>query len=337
MLAGLYLCTPEIGGVPVNSAAYISNFAQHIENYIQFKCSIGYSESSYRVRMKQFDRFCALHFPDADSVSEEIVRKWSRLWNGESENNRIQRMVALKGLLDYLNASSIRTYAIPQGWIRKLRPSMPYLYSTGELESFFQGADTLPASWRSKLREFIAPVIFRMHFCCGLRPQETVALRRRDVDLEAGTLYIADSKAHKDRLVPMSQDLCGLCRKYDAIMSRQFPGREYFFQRTVENMPVTAEWQGDLFRSCAKHAGMDFPDRAWPRVYDFRHNFATYVIRKWIREGKNVSTMLPCLSGYMGHASLNATAYYIHLVPEHLTDTGLTAWGCMPEVPDYED
>lgn len=47
--------------------------------------------------------------------------------------------------------------------------------------------------------------------------------------------------------------------------------------------------------------------------------------------------MLPYLSEYMGHSSLNATAYYIHLVPEHLTDTGLTTWGCMPEVPDYED
>lgn len=337
MPTGLHLCTPEIGGVPVNRTAYISNFAELIEKYIQFKCSIGYSERSYHVRMKQFDRFCARRFLDADYISEEIVLEWSRLWDGESENNRINRMIALKGLLDYLDASGIRTHIIPRGWIGKPRPNMPYLYSDEELECFFQGADTLPPSGRSKLRELIAPVIFRMHFCCGLRPQETVALRRRDVDLQAGSLYIADSKAHKDRLVPMSRDLCGLCRKYDAIMSRQFSEREYFFQRTAENMPVTAEWQGDLFRSCAKHAGMDFPNNVWPRVYDFRHNFATHVIRKWIREGKNVSAMLPYLSGYMGHASLSATAYYIHLIPEHLTDTGLTAWGCMPEVPDYED
>lgn len=318
----------------MNRIAYTSRFADYIEKYIQFKCSIGYSESSYRFRMKQFDRFCTESFPNADAISEEMVMEWSRLQNGESDNNRIQRMTALKGLLDYLDASGIRTYVIPQGTIGKLKPSMPYLYSAEELECFFQGADMLPAS---RLRELIAPVIFRMHFCCGLRPQETVALRRRDVDLQAGTLYIADSKAHKDRLVPMSRDLCGLCRKYDAMMSLRLPEREYFFQRTAENLPVTAEWQGDLFRSCAKHAGMDFSNNVWPRVYDFRHNFATHVIRKWIREEKNVSTMLPYLSEYMGHSSLNATAYYIHLVPEHLTDTGLTTWGCMPEVPDYED
>lgn len=321
----------------MNGMTYASSLAPHIEKYIQFKCSIGYSEKSYRVRMRQFDRFCARRFPDSDSVSEEMVLEWSRLWDGESENNRIQRMAALKGLIDYLGASGIRAHSIPQGWIGKLKPSMPYLYSAEELERFFQGADTLPASRQSKLREIIAPVVFRMHFCCGLRPQETVALRRGDVRLQEGTLYIADSKGHKDRLVPMSGDLCGLCRRYDAVMSCRLPEREYFFQRTAENVPATTEWQGGLFRACARHAGMDFPDGAWPRVYDFRHNFATHVIRKWIRAGKNVSAMLPYLSGYMGHASLSATAYYIHLVPEHLTDTGLTAWGCMPEVPDYED
>lgn len=47
--------------------------------------------------------------------------------------------------------------------------------------------------------------------------------------------------------------------------------------------------------------------------------------------------MLPVLSGYMGHTSLEDTAYYIHLVPEHLTNTGLISWNCIPEVPAYED
>lgn len=321
----------------MSGTGYASNFAAYIEKYIQFKCSIGYSESSYLRRMGQFDRFCAQNFPDAETVSEEVVLAWCRLQGGESENNRTQRMVALKGLLDYLNASGIGAYAILEGWIGKLKPCMPYLYSAAELECFFHGADTLPASPLSKQRHLIAPVVFRMHFCCGLRPQETVALRRRDVDLQAGNLYIADSKAHKDRLVPMSRDLCGLCQKYDSLASRHFPEREFFFQRTGTGRPITAEWQGDLFRACAKHAGMDFPKDGWPRIYDFRHNFATHVIRKWIHEGKDVGAMLPYLSGYMGHSSLKATAYYIHLVPEHLTDTGLTAWGCMPGVPNYED
>ena len=321
----------------MNKAAYTSNFASHIEKYIRFKCSIGYSGNSYHTRMRQFDHFCTEKYPEAETISEEMVIEWSCLQNGESENNRIQRISALKGLLDYLNASGIRTCLIPEGWNTRQKPFMPYLYSDNELACFFRGADSIPPCPLSGPRELIAPVVFRMHFCCGLRPQETTALRCRDVNLINGTLYIADSKGHKDRVVPMSEELCSLCRKYDDTISRTLPVREYFFQRTFESIPITVEWQGDLFRACARHAGMVFPNNKWPRVYDFRHNFATHVIRKWVIEGKNVSTMLPYLSAYMGHSSLSATAYYIHLVPEHLTETGLTVWGCMPEVPDYEE
>lgn len=321
----------------MNSAAYTSNFAVLIEKYIQFKCSIGYSENSYRVRMKQFDRFCTRRFPEAETISEEMFIEWSCLWDGESENNRSQRVSALNGLLGYMNASGHRTCAIPEGWAAAQKPFMPYLYSDSELACFFHGADSLPRRRQSGPRELIAPVLFRMHFCCGLRPQETAVLRRSDVNLPDGILYIADSKKHKDRIVPMSEDLRILCGKYDGIMDGIFPARKYFFQRTGADIPITAEWQGDLFRSCARHAGMVFPDGRWPRVYDFRHNFATHAIRKWIAEGKNVSAMLPYLSTYMGHSSLSAAAYYIHLVPEHLTETGLTAWGGMPEVPAYEE
>lgn len=321
----------------MSSPVYTSSFASYIEKYIRFKCSIGYSEDSYQRRMRQFDRFCAEKFPDAETISEEIVTEWSCLQKGESENNQGQRISALKGLLDYLNASGIRVYPIPEGWVCRQKPFMPYLYSDSELVCFFQGADTIPPCPLSGPREFISPVVFRMHFCCGLRPQETVALRCSDVNLNNGILYIADSKGHKDRIIPMSEDLQALCRKYDGTISRIIPDREYFFQRKAGNTPITAEWQCDLFRACARHAGMIFKDGRRPRVYDFRHNFATHVIRKWMAEGKNVSAMLPYLSTYMGHSSLSATAYYVHLVPEHLTGTGLTAWGCMPEVPDYEE
>ena len=47
--------------------------------------------------------------------------------------------------------------------------------------------------------------------------------------------------------------------------------------------------------------------------------------------------MLPKLSTYMGHTSLEDTAYYIHLIPEHLERNHINEWACIPEVPVYED
>ena len=38
------------------------------------------------------------------------------------------------------------------------------------------------------------------------------------------------------------------------------------------------------------------------------------------------SSMLPYLQMYMGHARLSSTAYYIHLLPEHLVRAGGMNW-----------
>lgn len=61
------------------------------------------------------------------------------------------------------------------------------------------------------------------------------------------------------------------------------------------------------------------------------------MIRKWIRQGDDIAVMLPYLSTYMGHTSLEDTAYYVHLVPEHLEGGQLNQWAFIPEVPVYEN
>lgn len=321
----------------MKTSTYTSRFGEHIENYIMHRCSLGFSESTYRNALRRFDRFCASQFPDALSITEDLAQSWAEMRPSESRNGRIRRLITLNGFSAYLNAIGIESYTYPDGFIGQYQPYEAYLYGIDELKQFFQGADSLPAHPIAKNQELIAPVIFRLHLCCGLRPQETVALKCSDVDLKNGSIYIADSKVHKDRVVAMSDDMCALCRKYDETISKRLPKREYFFQRTEENVPVTILWQQTLFRRCIRQAGLEFTGEKKPRVYSFRHNFATLVIKKWIDEGKDVAVMLPYLSEYMGHASLEDTAYYIHLVPEHFTETGLASWNCMPEVPAYED
>ena len=49
---------------------------------------------------------------------------------------------------------------------------------------------------------------------------------------------------------------------------------------------------------------------------------------------RDLGVWLPYLSAYMGHATYTATAYYIHLLPQRIAATGLTAAaGIIPEPP----
>ena len=81
-------------------------------------------------------------------------------------------------------------------------------------------------------------------------------------------------------------------------------------------------WTEEMFWLCFQMGGITQFDGPRPRVYDFRHTFATECICRWMREGKDVDAMLPFLSAYMGHARFEDTAYYIHMIPDFYQRTG---------------
>ena len=49
-------------------------------------------------------------------------------------------------------------------------------------------------------------------------------------------------------------------------------------------------------------------------------------IRRWLDEGRDVHTLMPFLSAYLGHTTLDSTLYYIHLVPENLLKSKGIDW-----------
>jgi len=53
-----------------------------------------------------------------------------------------------------------------------------------------------------------------------------------------------------------------------------------------------------------------------------RHHFAYANIERWMAQGTNVAAMLPYLSVYMGHATVESTYYYIHTSPDFMNAYG---------------
>jgi len=52
-----------------------------------------------------------------------------------------------------------------------------------------------------------------------------------------------------------------------------------------------------------------------PRVHDLRHSFALQALIRWYRQRADVQSKLPMLALYMGHASIESSAYYLKWVP----------------------
>jgi len=313
-----------------------SPFADDIKSYLELRLSLGNQLETFARRLHSFDEFCIKKFSDANLLTKEIAEGWCSLLKDENPNTLNHRITVLRGFAKYLNSVSKPAYIIPNGFSCRYQTFVPHLLQDAELERFFYGADSLPPHKLSPYREYVIPVLFRVLYCCGLRPQEIRWLKRQHVNLNEGTLFIDRSKQNKDRVVAMSEDLIDLCKKYDIIMQTKLPEREYFFQNP-NGPPYTANWIQQQFSKCWKKSGVSFSPGDRPRVYDFRHTYASKLITSWMVEEKNISILLPYLSTFMGHASLEQTAYYIHLIPENLQVSSQANWKCKVEVPDYED
>jgi integrase/recombinase XerD len=231
-----------------------------------------------------------------------------------------------------MNTIGVSAYVIPIVTLGRDKPFTPYIYSNSELESFFHAADQYPQSTRSPLKEFTVPVLFRLIYSCGLRPQEARKLKRSDVDFDSKTIFISDSKRHKDRIIPVDVSIMDICKEYDIVANVMFPSRMYFFQFSCNNKPCSNTWVDNVFRKCWQITGIrGFHNEQTPRVYDFRHNYASRRIMQWLDEDKDLNVLIPYLSAYMGHVYLSDTFYYVHLIPDLIVNTPSIEWSKMAD------
>jgi len=248
--------------------------------------------------------------------------KWAEKSKTEQNLSRLNRVSVIRELAKHMNSVGEQAYLLPLQLTKKTGRHIPYIYSKEDLSKLFKEIDSLQPSLRAPTKHLVVSVIFRMIYCCGLRPIEARRLRRKDVNLFNGTVNILESKGHKDRIVVLSEDMLELCRNYGQCVETIYPDRKYFFPSpSVRGDGMySMEWIIPTFRRFLQAAGISGYGEIQPRLYDLRHTFATHRLHQWVKEGKDVNACLAYLSEYMGHSNLESTAYYIHLLPTLYTD-----------------
>jgi integrase len=162
-------------------------------------------------------------------------------------------------------------------------------------------------------------------------------LRVEQVDLHGGHIDILQAKGCRSRRLPLSDELLHLLKVYDEAVAAIYPRRIYFFPRNRSTCYSPCQLDS-IFRSVWKAAGLEVQEGKRARLYDVRHHFAFANLNRWIAAGKDPNVLLPYLSRYMGHAGMESTDYYLHLVPAFFhtfRDEVKSTETLLPE-PDYE-
>lgn len=312
------------------------NLPECIQEMLEYKESLGYSRGTYESYLKDFQTY----FGKAGhaAFTEETVLPWCEKRETETAAGFRRRLTPLRELSKYLYAMGYAKYIVPTDMFPVTRRGTPYIFTDAELRRFFSESDKEPACKASPCRHLVIPVIFRLIYFCGLRPNEGRELKRSDFCYREKTLFIRKNKSHRERLIPVSDDMAEMCHDYLEKSKSIFPDTEYMFP-SPSGKPYTKRWLSDTFRRLWAASNPEKAN-AEVRVYLLRHRYATAIFMKWLEEGYDINANVPYLSAYMGHASFSDTAYYIHLLPERLLGTTQIDWdkfnALIPEVDDEE-
>lgn len=273
---------------------YSSLLASYISDLIAQKHLLGYSFAYGELALKRFDEFCSENYPQESTITRAMGLAWAVRRPTEKPVSTAKRLAPVRELAKYMLRKGVDAYVIPDEFVKQ--PAVryaPHIFTDKELECFFHETDSIhPHIHKECMEPLVMPVIFRLIYTCGLRPQEGRLIKRKDINLEEGVLFIPESKRHKDRLVVIPEDMLELCRRYDTIIRKKVPQNEYFFPSGDFTCYHAVTLEAN-FKRYWNNAGL-WPETKGnnPRIYDFRHTFATKRLYQWMKDGRDVDLNL---------------------------------------------
>ena len=142
-------------------------------------------------------------------------------------------------------------------------------------------------------------------YACGLRLGEGISLRVEDIDSERMVLSVRQGKGRKDRSVPLPERILSMLREYWCTHKHPV----WLFPIAYRRGPVLPTAKrcmaprgiSKAFQKARGESGIKKP----ATIHTLRHSYATHLLEAGVP--------LRVIQAYLGHASIQTTAIYLHL------------------------
>ena len=284
----------------------MSGLRTRAEEYLAMRRALGFKLTSHGSRLMSFVRFCEDR--GATVVTTDLAVEWATSTPSDHEAYQARRLDIVRIFARHLQPLDPAAEIPPEDVLdRRQWRIPPYLYSPQEVTALMTAARTLQPAFRALTWRALIGLL-AVKACGRARP----ALARGDVDLNAETVTIADSKFGKSRMVFLHPTAAAALRAYDRARDEAFPGPAAdTFLVNSRGGPLDSRNTSKTFAVLVATAGIKAPpgQRA-PRLHDLRHVFTVSTLLDWYRDGGDVQARLPVLSTWLGHIDPKSTYYY---------------------------
>jgi integrase len=311
----------------------MASIIEQVESYIDYKRGIGIGFETQANCLRQFARYVD-SIGHAGPIDAELACNWARSGTGHTRGYESRRYEEVRRLSDFCRAFDEELPKLPPGILGKMGNRVePYIYSDEDIALLMYAAGSINNV--HPLRPLSHRFLIGLLRATGMRPSEALNLADNDVDEEKRTILVRDSKG-KSRLLPVAGSTLEAISAYRAERERLRP------HQRCRNL-LLSTYGDTLTVTCADDAFQEYRHvllgrgEVWkrrpPRLYDVRHSFCCWTIITWYEAGRDVASLMPALSNYMGHEHIGDTFWYLSNTPK-LMSIACEAFGdiAIPEV-----
>lgn len=288
-----------------------SIFSDEMQNYVNDKKAAGFKSSNFRRSLIGFDKFCIEQKIQEPVFTTYHASKWLEQRDLESHTTHYSRVNASKHFLKYLSIKGYDVFVV-RDIKYKGTDFQPHIYTDTEVRSYFLAVDSYSSGMNRK-DAIQYPVLFRILYCCGTRINETLGIRKKDVDLSKGIILLNETKNDKQRYVVLGDDLLKLVNEYANKCFYLLNNKDFIFTNAnggkFDEKTIYEKHRDFLFQAGIPYIG----GGNGPRIHDWRHHMAVYSFKQLSDSGMDMYVALPILSAYLGHKTIFATEKYVRL------------------------
>ena len=291
-----------------------------LNRYLATREAVGLKDRRHRKLLKEFLEYVAKQKPDGPIPAQMVVDWACSTPHADAVASQSFRLSIARAFLIHVKTVFPEAEIPPHLYLKPRRRPTPCLFSRDDILQLLDCAGSLKS--RASLRPHTYRTIVGLLACTGLRASEAIRLRVKDVqlDLDPPVLQIFETKFRKSRLVPLHTTTAAVLRHYKRLRSeaRVLQPADPFFI-SAKGMPVSYYTLKNLFARLVTRIGVSDTNRQRiPSLHSLRHSFAVERLTIWYQEGRDVRSLAPNLSVYMGHARLSASYWYLSASPDLL-------------------
>ena len=230
------------------------------------------------------------HVTDLEEITWKDYREYQKFLSLDLKGNSVnQQFSAIKkfyvGILD-------------KQWNSAAVPNLKY--------DIFRGPTPVQAEVDEILRSIDSLndwLMIALMAYCGLRKEELVSLHYSDIRRIRGTLYVAPSKNHEDREVPLSPVILGVIERYYRALPDKPTAQDYIFPGMKEGSHLSENTVNNRL------------DRILEKLHWENRGYTPHSFRRFFGCSQYLAHPddLPRLQALMGHRCLSSTMVYIKL------------------------